>query len=497
MVPNGGSRRARKPAITPTSDTESKDAMLFTAGSAECSIVPIPMSKVQFLDLYSRGNNNLSTVPRPLCFEDAELLLAPESYREHGRKKIAKQYLNLPHWQHKEIFRKIVGKLRKKFNVVGVTISIVTQNKTFVKIESILGVSEIPQSVSIDGHAMLSRDYFMILDATTDWRTKLNPFVTGVPNIKFYCGVPLLTVKNEIVGILAIHDAFGKSEFSPENCQLLKDCSKDIMIILNTPIEQLLKINSKVGNNPINSEMNELTEKLGRATSTKSLLMTVFEKDGSGGRYSQNHNFRFTKEIDQHSFGELNNRKLWQKLAKMKSIKNAAMVLTKAFSRYYHFDFVYIVEIRISESCHIESKLFPVNETNIEVDNCQFQDKIMKNYDQDYHCLTRIIGIHGNKFPTMNFDKALHYQAFTSDYGILYKSLELPSMYNRGVIMPFHKHGSKLIRTNKDQRPVIDATLRSGGYLLAMFNETNDNFTPENIENAYKDAMTFRKIYIS
>lgn len=498
MVPSGGARNTRKlVSVTPNVPINNKTAIVFTGDVNESLIEPIPMSKVQFLDIYSRGNHNLSTVPRPVCFQGDEWLLAPESYWEHDRKKIAKQYSNLPHWQHKQIFKKIVGKLRKQFNVVGVTISIVTQNKALIKIESILGVNEIPRPFSIDGHAMLSRDYFKILDASTDWRTKMNPFVTGVPYIKFYCGVPLLTDNNQIVGILALHDAFKKSEFGVENCQLLKNYSKEIMTLLDTPIDDLLRLDKKVDNKFIDNEINELTLKLGRATSTTSLLMTVFEKDGSGGRYTQNHNFRFSEQLEQHSFGELNNKKIWQKLAKMKSIKNAGMVLTRAFARYYQFDFVYILDFRINESCQIESKHFPIQEHAIEIENNQFTNKIIKKTTKHDSFITKIIGIHGNKFDSIQFDNALHIQALQSDYGISYKSLKAVSLYNRGVIIPFHKHESKLIRQTKDQLPILDIALRSGGYLIGMFNETRDNFTPQHIENAYKDVMTFRKIYIS
>lgn len=496
MIRIGSSTRFKKKSPSTALPLDKADAISFLNSGSDSSIYTLPMSKSQFLDIYSKRLENVSNTPQPECFMADELVMAPVCYREQSRQTVVKRYANLPHWQQKDLFKKLVGTLRKKFNVVGVTISVVTEDKALIKIESGLGFKEIPRYISLDAHAMLSSDHFLVLNTHLDWRLKLNPFITGAPFIKFYCGVPLLSKKNEIIGILAIHDSFCKSKFSIEQCKELKEHAQDIVKMLQTPIDDLIKQRNQISKNLASNEIYDLNLKIGRATSTKSLIMTVFEKDGSGGRYSQNQDFHFAKNLIFQSFGELNNKDLWIRLAKIKSIKTAAEVLTKAFCRYYQFDFVYIIEIKTSYSCQIDTKYFPVTESEIEFEKFQNQDKINR-VDNNYDCKIRVIGLYGTKISSIKFDKDIHYQAFTSDYGIGYKSLKTPSLYESGVILPFHKHGSKLIKNSRDQKTILDVNLKCGGYMIGMFNEFKNNFTPEIIENVYKDAMTFRKIYIS
>jgi hypothetical protein len=471
-------------------------AIQLLAPPHECSILPIPCTKAQFLDQYSAGITNLSSVPQPSCFVEGGLMLAPSNFRSKLTSDIFERYINLPHWKNKHVFKKLIGKLRKSFNVDGMSISVVTESKTLIKIETLINVSEIPKSISFDGHAILSKDYFLILDATADWRFKKNPFVTGIPYIKFYCGVPILTAKNEVIGILSIYDSFAKLEFSIEACNLLKEFAREVITIIETPIDELdMHLKSKENCN--NEEINDLTWKLGRATSTKPMMMTVFEKDGSGGRYTLNHNFRFSKELQKKATNEPNNERLWQKLSQIKSIKNAAMIFTRAFCKYYHFDFAYILEIKTSELYLLPLKLLPKDTFKVSYDDFKYKDKMIKNNSFNYDCLTRIVGINGTKHSSLSFDNQIHYQAFTSDHGISYKTGKKPALYNCGVIIPFHKNANKLIRMTQQNKSTVDVTLRRSGYLIAAFNENHNNFTTSTIENIFKDAFAFRNLYIA
>jgi hypothetical protein len=111
--------------------------------------------------------------------------------------------------------------------------------------------------------------------------------------------------------------------------------------------------------------------------------------------------------------------------------------------------------------------------------------------------LTRIVGINGTKHSSLSFDNQIHYQAFTSDHGISYKTGKKPALYNCGVIIPFHKNANKLIRMTQQNKSTVDVTLRRSGYLIAAFNENHNNFTTSTIENIFKDAFAFRNLYIA
>lgn len=429
------------------------------------------------------------------------MLQPPDCYNESIRRLSVDRYLKLEHWNDKSLFKKLIGAMRKTFAVPGVSISVIEGNRTLIKIEALLDMGDIPRSVSLDAHTILSQGYFLLLDASKDWRTSNNPFVKGVPFIKFYCGVPLITANKEIIGVLAIFDSSSKPEFSDEACKKLISMSKEVMLMLDTPVHELRNSLSTQGFQ--NTELNELGKKLGRATSNKSTLKTVFEKDGSGGPYSQNQNFRFTKlakceDANWEEDSGIDNKILLEKLSKIGSLKNSAMILTKAICLHYKVDLAYILEVRIAESYQIQKEYFPRNESKIEAENYRYANKLMKSNSEN-EIMTRIIGIH-SKHSSLNFENTIHYKAFVSDFGIEYRNPKNNSIYNKGILMPFHRHSSKLVRRrekkDKEKNDMIDIYLRSGGYLIGLFNLSDVDYTLEKISNVFTNVGTFRRLYI-
>ncbi|KAK6454556.1 uncharacterized protein RJT20DRAFT_136907 [Scheffersomyces xylosifermentans] len=394
--------------------------------SGGSTLTPIPLTKAHFLDAYSKGKWNLSKVPCPPCLESTGFMQAPECYNEALRRKSVDEYLKLEHWNVTNIFKKAFSRLRKEFKVTGVSISIVGNSKTYVKVDTSLNVSEIPRGASIDCHTILSQGYFLLLDAKTDWRVSQNPFVAGLPFIKFYCGVPLIASTGEAVGVLSIFDAFAKPSFPEESCKKLQNFAKEIIGVLETPIEQVRSNSKKAtdNNSQLNNELNDLTLKLGRATSTKSMLMTVFEKDGSGGPYSQNHTFRFVKLLKNENIASkrAEEKMLWDKLFKIGSIKNAATALANSIAVHYKINLVYIVEIRIAEPYQIQSEFFPADEVKIEAENYRYANKLVKQGKSENEFMNRIIGVSGSPNTQVNLDNNILYHAFTSEFGVEYKN---------------------------------------------------------------------------
>ncbi|ABN66892.2 predicted protein [Scheffersomyces stipitis CBS 6054] len=449
--PGTSSSKARKPKTVNSS--VKPDSIIRIGINNGTEFRNIPLTTSQFLDAYSKGKWNLSNVPCPPCMEPVGFLKAPECYRESLRREPVLKYSKLDHWNDKSIFKKIIVRLRKTFNVSGVSISIIDNTKTMIKIETSLNVSEIPRGVSIDCHAILSQGYFLILDTTKDWRTSQNPFVTGLPFIKFYCGVPLLTQTGEAIGVLAIFDSFAKPTFSEENCHKLQDISKEVVEMLDTPSETFTKAKkSNESNLQLDNELNELNQRLGRATSTKSLLKTVFEKDGSGGPYSQNHNFRFNRILKGED-NKMQHKIIWDKLFRIGSLKNAASSLANSISIIYKIELVYFIEIRIAEPYQTAPEYFPANEVKIEAENYRHANKLIKKENQESEYMSRIIG--GNSSATFCLDNSILYKAFTSEFGVEYINKVTKYKYNKGIIMPFYRNNSKLVRKSQasDKKP--------------------------------------------
>lgn len=492
---------------------------LLATAPANLVLTPIQLTKSHFIDAYSKGKWNLSKIPCPPCIPNNGYMKPPESYNEPARLDSVSRYIDLPHWQEMSIFRRCLSKLRKNFQVPGVALSLIDNYKCHFKIETMLNTNYVPRCIAIDSHAILSQGYFLLLDASKDWRTKTNPLITSSPYIRFWCGVPLITCTQEVIGVLSIFDRFPKDSFSDENCTILQLVSKEIMEMLESPLDVVMikmsKYSPKINNiehfSP-NNDLRVLQKQIGRPTSSKSSL--VFEKDGSGGRYIQNNNYRFIKygpsntnklSITNDSTKEeqltamLKERELWQFLFSVGSLKKAGTVLSRILATNYHFELVYILEIRIAESYKVSKEYFPVSEGKVDAESFEHFNMLIKREDSQNEFMTRVIGFHGSNFTTQHFESSIHYKAFMSEFGVDYKNSKANSVYNRGMLLPFYRNNSVLVKKTgpPTDGKMIDVYLRSGGYVIALFS-TNvyKDINNDLVSNIFNHASTFRKIYI-
>ncbi|RCK55462.1 hypothetical protein Cantr_04111 [Candida viswanathii] len=492
---------------------------LLAASPGDLVLTPIQLTKSHFIDAYCKGKWNLSRIPCPPCMPNKGYMKPPESYNEPSRLDAVARYMDLPHWHEMTIFRRCLSKLRKNFQVPGVALSMIDNYKCHFKIETMLNTNYVPRCIAIESHAILSQGYFLLLDASKDRRTRTNPLITSSPYIRFWCGVPLITSNQEVIGVLSIFDRFPKDLFSEENCTILQLVSKEIMEMLETPLNEVLLKMSKYSPKPNNIEyfpahndLKELQKQIGRPTSSKSSL--VFEKDGSGGRYSQNNNYRFIKYgptsttklkdssdtvKEEQSTAMVKERELWLFLFSVGSLKKAGTVLSKVLATNYHFEFVYILEIRIAEPYQISREYFPLSGEKVEAEAFEHFNMLIKRKNSQNEFMTRVIGFHGTNFTTQHFESSIHYKAFMSEFGVEYRNAKGNSVYNRGMLLPFFRNNSVLVRKSgpPTDGKMIDVYLRSGGYILALFS-TNvyKDINNDLVANIFNHACTFRKIYI-
>ena len=99
------------------------------------------------------------------------------------------------------------------------------------------------------------------------------------------------------------------------------------------------------------------------------------------------------------------------------------------------------------------------------------------------------------------YQSSIHYKAFISEFGLEYTNLKRDTLFNHGLLMPFFRHDSKLVRssvTKKDtSSKYVDLYLRSGGFLLVLFSGKNKPVDSEMVSAVFNHACTYRKIYIS
>ncbi|KAI5958181.1 hypothetical protein KGF57_002536 [Candida theae] len=515
----------------------------------ELVLKPIQSTKAHFVDAYSKGKWNLSKVPCPPFMENSGYMKPPESFNEITRLESVTKYKDMEHWGCSSFFTKLLSRLKKEFKVCGVSISLIDNLKCYYKFEACLGIASVPRCVAIDSHAILSNGNFLLLDASKDWRTRTNPLITGAPYVKFYCGVPLLTDTGHVIGILAIFDNHPRKEFSEECCNSFAAYRDEVMKFLDSPVQKkhiqpyqgITDSLLLYGNRTKIDSLVELKRELGRPTTNKSSL--VYEKDGSGGPYNQNQNIRFyafnkkikregsTQDIEKKKKvlrGEIlavqksgpqsdsssspdiiDDKKMWHMLFKTGSLKKAAGLLSSVLSATFDYDLVYILEIRVAEKCRILGDYFPPGVDKIDLDSFKFANKLVKSRKSPNEFMTRLIG-RNKHYDTGSvsqakieqfFQSSIHYKAFISEFGLEYTNIKQDTLYNHGVLMPFFRHDSKLVRNSEVKKDktakYVDLYLRNGGFLIALFSRKVKPIDNEIVSAIFNHACTYRKIFIS
>ena len=113
--------------------------------------------------------------------------------------------------------------------------------------------------------------------------------------------------------------------------------------------------------------------------------------------------------------------------------------------------------------------------------------------------MTRVIGFCGTNFTTQHFESSIHYKAFMSEFGIEYKNLRGNSFYNRGILLPFFRNNSVLVKKKySGGQEVFGCLFTGGGFLIALFSvNLYKDIDNDLVSNIFNHASTYRKyIYV-
>ena len=130
------------------------------------------------------------------------------------------------------IYDELVDLAAKICEVPIALISVVDQNRLWLKAKKGLLINEIPRDISFCSHAILSDAPLLVVDATQDPRFAQNPLVTGGPRVRFYGGFPLKLKNGLRIGSLCVID---------QKTKVLSEVQLKSMLILKRQIEAHLE----------------------------------------------------------------------------------------------------------------------------------------------------------------------------------------------------------------------------------------------------------------
>ncbi|NJK92460.1 MAG: GAF domain-containing protein [Blastochloris sp.] len=133
---------------------------------------------------------------------------------------LALQRLNILDTAPEERFDRIVRLAAKLFRVPIAYISMIDQDRQWLKARQGLCEIERSREQSFCGHAILQKDIMLIRDAREDARFAQNDMVLGDPFVRFYAGRPLQARAGLNVGSLCLMDREPR-DLSPEELELL------------------------------------------------------------------------------------------------------------------------------------------------------------------------------------------------------------------------------------------------------------------------------------
>lgn len=132
-----------------------------------------------------------------------------------------------------ERFDRLTREATEKLKVPISTIAILDSNREWFKSCTGLDQKESDRAISFCGHALLTKELFIVEDTLEDNRFKDNPMVTGFPFIRFYAGQALLDYNTgKSIGVFCIKDTKPR-KLSVDEVGLILDFANMAEIELN------------------------------------------------------------------------------------------------------------------------------------------------------------------------------------------------------------------------------------------------------------------------
>ncbi|THC45065.1 PAS domain S-box protein [Massilia sp. Mn16-1_5] len=129
--------------------------------------------------------------------------------------------LDLLDTEEEEVFDRVTRLVSRLLKVPIALFSLVDENRQWFKSRVGLDVMETPREQAFCAHAILQDQPLVVADASSDERFADNPLVTGIPNIRFYAGVPIRSSGGLPIGTLCAIDDKARVLSADELCVMI------------------------------------------------------------------------------------------------------------------------------------------------------------------------------------------------------------------------------------------------------------------------------------
>ena len=142
-------------------------------------------------------------------------------------------------------FDRITAMASRLLKIPIAIVSLVDTDRIWFKSSHGTDVQEIDREPGLCASAIVSKEVYVIIDASFDVRCLTNPLVAGDFGLRFYAGVPLTTYDGYNLGTLCVIDLQPRS-ILPEELELLKDLAAVVMdeIELRLAARNVVKLNT-------------------------------------------------------------------------------------------------------------------------------------------------------------------------------------------------------------------------------------------------------------
>jgi diguanylate cyclase (GGDEF)-like protein/PAS domain S-box-containing protein len=118
-------------------------------------------------------------------------------------------------------------------------ISLVDARRQWLKSKVGIATTQTPRQISFCTHTIEQSETLIVSDTLTDERFATNPLVTSEPYIRFYAGIPLITVEGYCLGALCVMD-YVPRELAATQVEALQKLAHQVM--------QLIELRRNLGN---------------------------------------------------------------------------------------------------------------------------------------------------------------------------------------------------------------------------------------------------------